>query len=109
MPNGSPISLSVLLVGISRNVRTASVTCGDTRTLKFTLIVQRMPMSGRPRGQPARLRRFRSRFCREDLEGAAGAGAACHLGVVGQQRGVEQLGERDIRSVVGGVIVTQVP
>ncbi len=31
----------------TRNVRTAAVTCDDTRTLKFTLIVQRMPMSGR--------------------------------------------------------------
>lgn len=47
IPNGSPISFSVLLVGISRDVRTTSVTCGDTRTLKFTLIVQRMPNSAR--------------------------------------------------------------
>ena len=31
----------------TRNVRTAIVTCDDIRTLKFTLIVQRMPMSGR--------------------------------------------------------------
>jgi hypothetical protein len=46
MPNRSPISLSVLLVGINRKIRKASVTCGDTRTLKFTLIVQGMPMSG---------------------------------------------------------------
>jgi hypothetical protein len=46
MPNGSPISLSVLLVGINHKIRKASMTCGDTRTLKFTLIVQGMPMSG---------------------------------------------------------------
>src|SRR5258706_12948983 len=32
-----------------RKVRTAAVTCDDTRTLKFTLIDQRMPMSGRSR------------------------------------------------------------
>ena len=45
-PSRSPISSSVLLVGVSHyrpaNVRMAAVTCDDTRTLKFTLIVQRM-------------------------------------------------------------------
>ena len=35
----------------TRNVRTAAVTCDDTRTLKFTLIVQRMPMSVRQGSQ----------------------------------------------------------
>jgi hypothetical protein len=29
----------------TRNVRTTAVTCDDTRTIKFTLIVQRLPMS----------------------------------------------------------------
>jgi hypothetical protein len=47
MPKGSPISFLLLLVGISRDVRKAAVTFGDARTLKFTLIVQRMPMSER--------------------------------------------------------------
>ncbi len=54
--SGYLIQVTYLLLGAAcwhqpqptRNVRTAAVTCDDTRTLKFTLIVQRMPMSGRP-------------------------------------------------------------
>ena len=54
MPNGSPISLSMLLVGMNRNARKISVTWADTRTLKFTFIVQRMPMTA----SSGTLRRF---------------------------------------------------
>src|SRR5262249_17384345 len=54
MSNWSPASSSVLLVDISHNrpatVRTATVSCDDVRTLKFTLIVQRMPNRGRCSG-----------------------------------------------------------
>jgi hypothetical protein len=46
MPNRSPTFSSVLLCWHqpqrTRNMRIAVVTCDDTRTLKFTLIVQKM-------------------------------------------------------------------
>src|ERR1022692_2399672 len=70
MPNRSPISLSVLLVGISRNVRTAPVTCGNTRTLKFTLIVQRMP--NRARRQHASLCASRHLHSPVEVPGSSG-------------------------------------
>ena len=44
-----------------------------------------------------------------DLEGAASTSAPGHPGVAGQQRGPEQLGERDVARVVGGVVITQFP
>ena len=45
--NGSPGFSSLPLVDISSDASASVLACDDARTLKFTLIVQRMPMSGR--------------------------------------------------------------
>lgn len=50
-----------------------------------------------------------SGFRREDLECAPGAGPAGHPDVEGDQRGAEQLSERDVTGVINREVIAQFP